>query len=473
MADTQDTGTLNLRYPTDYNISTLSLITPINNGVINLLPALLELSLYEDLFGITISGEILLQDTLGIISNYTLSGSEFLQVVLKKTSVDEIYYTRNFRVYKVGKRVTGDTNAYEVFSLMFCSEEFMLSEQYRISKSFKGKEISKIVKSIFTDYLKIRPDGKAVFIQDTLGIYDFVLPNKKIFETINWLATYCKTQDSDGDMLFFENSKGFYFVTLSSLFSGTVYNTYKFDPKNTSTNMNQMLTNVSDFEVLNFYDTLAGTKNGTFANKVISLDVLQRKINTEDGVFNYKDYFNKSKTLNDNPVINDYTNRLGGKMYEMPPKISGLEAGCLRLAVGNAGNKTLPGVVSREAVDYVANDIRVEQYLPNRVGKISVSNYMRIKVSVPGDPNLAVGKVVNFETFQMGPEVWSDGFGKGSRKLDPLYSGKYIITAIRHIVKKDSYITVMELCKDSHTGYITGASNGSMKNFINGVQING
>ena len=60
---------------------TLNLATPLKgNGVINLMPFMIELNLFEDLYSSTISGEIVLQDVLGLISGYTFNGTEFLEV---------------------------------------------------------------------------------------------------------------------------------------------------------------------------------------------------------------------------------------------------------------------------------------------------------------------------------------------------------------------------------------------------------
>ena len=145
MADSQNIGTRNVNYPTDYNLKTLNLITPLQPSGVNLMPFMVELNLFEDLYGSTISGEVILQDSLGLISSYGLNGTEFIQIQLQKSSTDTDFYSRNFRVYRIGERVVGDNNDYEVFSLLFCSEEFMLSEQYRISKSFKGQQISTII----------------------------------------------------------------------------------------------------------------------------------------------------------------------------------------------------------------------------------------------------------------------------------------------------------------------------------------
>jgi hypothetical protein len=184
-----ENGTKYLRYPTEYNLQTLNLITPLlgTNSTVNLKPFMMEVSLYEDIYSPSISGEIVLQDSLGLISNYYLNGTEFIEISLQKTSESQNVYNKNFRIYKISKRITSESNNYEVYILNFCSEELLISEQFRLSKSAKSTEIHNIVIDVLFNYLKTK---KNLDWDVTSGIYDFVLPNKKLFETINWLTTY-------------------------------------------------------------------------------------------------------------------------------------------------------------------------------------------------------------------------------------------------------------------------------------------
>ena len=78
---------------------------------------MVEFNIYEDIYSSSISGEIVLQDALGLISKYRLHGSEFIQIQLQKTSQDSSFHSRNYRVYKLSKRVTSDSNNYEVYVL--------------------------------------------------------------------------------------------------------------------------------------------------------------------------------------------------------------------------------------------------------------------------------------------------------------------------------------------------------------------
>ena len=71
---------------------------------------------------------------------------------------------------------------------------------------------------------------------------------------------------------------------------------------------------------------------------------------------------------------------------------------------------------------------------------MALANHTRVKMSVPGDPNLTVGVVIDFQLISKNP----------AEKLpDKFYSGNYLVTAIRHIINQSEYKTVMEVAKDS------------------------
>lgn len=461
-----------LNYPTDFDLVVLNLVTPLTgNGIVNLKPFLVELNLFEDIYGSTISGQLMISDALGLISNFSLNGTEFIQIQLQKTKQDNFSLSRNFRVYKISNKTTAGNNNYDVYTLNFCSEEFLVSEQYRISKAFKGKKISEIITSILKDYLKVGTgQTKSISISQTQGTYDFVLPNKKIFETINWLSTYALPLPGVGegaDMLFFENTDGYWFKSLQELYGQTSYRTFNFDPKNVSKNIDNKLSNVYKYEVLDIFDTLGAISNGTFSNRVISIDPLTRTSKETD--FNYDTYFGKSKNLNKASVTNNYKNRMNKTMYDAPPK--DFQAGTLRMVTSNSNQKKQAFISGKP--NSVGNDIFVETFMPNRVAQIALANYTRIKITVAGDPLLAVGKVVTFNTFKITPVDFASTKDAVMKDLDPFFSGKYLISAVRHILRNNSYITVMELCKESNTTAYTGFdnSNATLKNLVNGNQV--
>ena len=71
----------------------------------------------------------------------------------------------------------------DVYVIHFCSDEVVLSEQYRISKSYSNKIVSDMIYDILKNHLKV-PDNKLNVrnIEKSKGLYNFVVPNFKPFE---------------------------------------------------------------------------------------------------------------------------------------------------------------------------------------------------------------------------------------------------------------------------------------------------
>ena len=193
----------------DYSLDEAYIITAKDKTNIKMM--MVELSYYEDIFkGIT-SGNILINDSISLIDRLGMSGFDYLKLKFKKTVVSskESVTEKYFRIYRISERILNNGET-ETYTLHFCSEELFLSEQTKISKSYSGKKISEMIYDILSNKLKI--DRKYIRMQDTDGLYDFIIPYKKPFEAINWLSNYAKPIGKDGaDFLFYENSEGFNF----------------------------------------------------------------------------------------------------------------------------------------------------------------------------------------------------------------------------------------------------------------------
>lgn len=448
-----------LNSPTDYDLQDIILIT--STGAITLKPQLVELNFFEDIFAGTISAQVVVSDAVGLIRGLSLNGTEYVTIKLDKPESPGVDIQRTFRLFSITARSLSINNTFETYTLNLCSDEFMLSEQYRISKSYKGKSISFIIKDILTRFLGVGTDStKSINIEDTLNEHDFILPNKKIFETINWLATYATPKKSGGsgtgnnqngaDMIFFENNDGFFFSSLSSLYDQEPTFTYTFAPKNIKVNKNivdqfqQDVTNIMNIEVLDSFDTLRAAMNGTFSNRVITFDPLLRKKYVTD--FSYDELAGKQDSLNGSPITNNYKNRFDQAMYEPPITAKGasMEAGVLRLAPSNQNQLNQSSYI-KQTPDTAQKDINAENYIPNRVGQLALSQYQRVRITVPGNPQLFAGMTTFLNVYGV-----SETTENKERPLDPHLSGKYLVSTVRHVINNTQYISVVELCKDSN-----------------------
>ena len=432
----------------DFYLEKINIITPKN--IVNIKSVFVELSYYEDIFRGTVSGHVLISDSISMIDRLGLSGNDYLELKFKKSkSIDVQGISKYFRIYRVGERILNNSET-ESYALHFCSEELFLSEQTKVSKAYGGKTIEEIVMDILKNHMQI--NEKYLITDETEGLYDFVIPYKKPFDAINWLSNYAiptvnKTVKG-ADFVFFENTDGFNFRSLQSLFSRVVYNSYIYSQKNVgdaqingkiNNYLGRDLKTIKSYTFLDTFDTLYGTVSGAFSNRLITIDPLTRRY--YDTKFDYiNDYQNKLNNTKKNSLINNAQNRLGKTANQNYDSV-------LKVMVSNKDQKTAKGIANTEYS--VANDIRAEKYVPYRTAQIALSHYVRIKLTISGDPNLTVGTTINVEL----PSSTSnkDGSGLNEGLTDQQYSGKYLITSVRHIISSQmKYETVLEVVRDSY-----------------------
>jgi hypothetical protein len=422
-----------ISYPQDYSLETLTFVSA-SGFKMELKQLLIQFSYYEDIYSFTTSGHITILDAGGLMEFLKLTGNEFLEIDFGKTKGGPNRTKKTFRVYKIGDRIPQGNQNSELYTLYFCSEELLLSEQNKVSKSYKGKHIDDIIKDILSNYLKVS-SKKIDTIEQTFGTYDFIVPRLKPLEAISWLSTYARPyKPAEGaDMLFFETKFGFNFRSLQSMFEDPVYTTYKYQAKNLddkSLPMQEKLLTVLEYEFNKPYDILNQINSGSIASRTISIDPLSRTYKTTD--FDINKYKATAKSLNKNLPTNDLKNRLGKKSSESAESV-------VKVVTSNAGQQVVPYI---KETDSVSKDIFIETSVSNRTAQIALANYTSMKISIPGDPGITAGRTINLNLLSL-----KQG---NTRELDKLYSGKYLVTAVRHIISvPDSYQTILEICKDS------------------------
>jgi hypothetical protein len=423
-------------YPQDFTLKKLVLLSP-TYGPFDLKVAMYEMSYFEDIFSNTVTGRLVVSDAEGFIEKLHLIGNEYLRLTFGKAADKTFDVDKVFRVYKISMRGLVGNMQTEGYTIHFCSEELVISEQYKVSKSYKDKKISEIITDICGEnYLQV-PDNKKLDIEETDGVYSFIVPNFKPFEAINWLSTYAKSATKDvvgADMLFFENKDGFKFASLQTLFNQDVYRTYAYEPKSVdkkSQKAEEKFYSVLTYEFVNSFDTLNAINGGVFANQLITIDPLLQSHNVV--TFNYKEYHDKSVSLNKFPIVNNAKNRKGDAIYETPQAV-------IKMATSNSGQKDVPFIGGKPGA--YSHNIFIEDYVPNRTAQLSLTNYNKMKLVIDGDPGATVGSTINFNLLSTNP-------ASHKKEPDKFYSGKYLITAIKHSINIGGFTTVMEIVKDS------------------------
>ena len=84
----------------------------------------------------------------------------------------------------------------------------------------------------------------------------------------------------------------------------------------------------------------------------------------------------------------------------------------------------------------------VESWMLQRASQLNQLNYFKLKLSVPGDTLITIGDIIEFRLPLINSKI------KGEKNENPYYSGRYLITAIRHQMNTSKYEMVLEATRD-------------------------
>jgi len=411
----------------DYDIQSLDLI---NSGgqTLDLRRIFVEMQIYQDLYSSVMNGTILINDGNDVFGNFYLCGNEYLKVKIDKPGLGRPL-ERMFRIYKASDR-NPSTDSGQSYLLHFCSDEMISSQQILVSKSYKSTKIKDVVSDILVNELKV--DAKRIAsLENTSGSFDFIIPNYRPFEAIQWSAARGYDQNKFC-YFFFENKNGFNLTSLQTLIRQKPYKTLKYEIKNSDRDPANNKDSIDNLTILNDFDMLNSITNGSFSSRLLSIDLFNQSflyhnygITTAEGAGNL---INKFKP------VNSFKNSKDKTLFESPDSFFRTN-----LAINDTASEK-------------SNDIK--HWLLPRAMHMSIINNFRIQVIVPGDIELKAGDIVNYE-FPM-----FESANQAGKKLDKKRTGKYLVTSVNHKFSEDVFESIVELASDSFAEAIPGAKEG-------------
>lgn len=408
-----------------YNLHELSLT--IKDGTkISLIEVLRSMEIYEDIFAKSIHGFIEINDIAGGLSKFMITGGETISLtVLKPIPSSEIIIKRtDFIVHQISKVQFDDFNALG-YKLQFIPLAAVNAQKKRLYTSITTTRsiqdvIGNIYSQIETEPIFNRTSNLPVLEKD------FFSPGYTPYEAIDNLTK--RACNNDDYYVFFErlnrvqNSKHV-FSSLNNLrefWAGQGgYPVITYQPNMTNVvqeNEKALLT--TNIEIQDNYDHINNMNSGFYNSRIRILDLIYR--NYYDVTVNYSqisDQMGEPKLLNNGNVFLQYD-----------------------------PNNEIPGerLIVRSFNDIIADK---SKWIKNEVyGSILLSS-VRINVQVSGGNNLL--GVGNFVQLKM-PSFYAKSINLESSTVpdDGVYSGTYIVTAVRHIFNASYYMKKIELSKD-------------------------
>ena len=421
----------------------------------------------------------------------------------------------------------------------------------RTSDEVRPYTLADMARDIFYDFfigkkkpLKQPATRKPFLVEPTRYKSEIVIPNWNPFKAISFLASkaVAANQEAKGaNFVFYQTLQGFRFVSIETLMLGgfrlfkekdsgvvaeeyphlainailetaTDDNTshipiykddpeieedmkpfvasYKYMPANMGESKQSSYESVTSFRLVDSFDTMKNVALGMYANRVITHDLIQMKIDRRD--FHYvtppstismieadgsvsskqnTEEGDKEKTQIDVSVSTeigrlcsdnaDFLGKPEAHISLVPTtygQAGALNTGPKKEITGygkdNRAEAKSQAVTDRDGFS-IKEDIKenhVEDVIARRISQRLQLDSVKINFSAPGDSSREVGDLISFDFPTENSKVAAtSGRGAGHK----YYSGKFLITSLRHKITQDEYTIHVEAIKDGYKSAIS------------------
>jgi len=450
-----------IQFAGDYNLDGIILHNHQNEGLIDthggvdIQKLVVELNIYEGIDKSSVTGTMVIADSINLINNLPIQGTERVSFKLATPGAHEVDHIVDFseatghpmHIYKLTdkRQINESTVAY---TLHFCSREMVRNTRTKVSEAFSGtyeQMVAKILQD--PDYLDSR---KTLFFQKTRNQDKVVVPNINPFSAIGMMSKRALADDSkSAGYYFYQTTKGFHFRSWESMCVDvrgnprTPKQIFKYMPMNVNatgddaTKIEQDYKSVEQYRFINnFHDVLFNQAAGTYGHRVITHNIYNKSYKKDD--YHYHNYYAETKHADGpNPAIVNTPVDFDDKSVSDYP-----ESRVTVMATTQFAHNEDTGTYGIDVEqDGITDASRISQ-------RNSINSGTQLKLTIKGQSYLEPGDVIEFEYYA------TERKQKGELKPDPQYAGRYIISKIRHRVTNDEYVQVLECVKDLvHTKY--------------------
>jgi len=430
--------------------------------VVDIKKVMVELNIFESIYKNALTGSIVIADAQNLIGKLEIHGTERISFTLStpgtigdRSVVNASVKTGHpFHVYKITdrKQIAPGTLLY---TLHFGSREFMRNMRTKVSQAYEGRYDTAVLKILLDEnYL----DSKKEISYEPTGNSDkVVIPNLRPYDAINMIARKSLPENSNGvGYYLYETTKGIYFrswenmVSVRGSYGRPIKQVFYYMPMNIddSTIENKIEHDYKSVEsyrfINNFHDVAANTVIGTYGHSVISHNLFDKSYKTT--TYNYHNEYSNTKHTE---VANEKSNReryavSGSNIDERPHNTKDNTSSLSDYSESRVSlQSTTQFLHDTDAGAYGLDVLQDGPKLAEGISQQSqVVNGTALHMVVKGQSYLEPGDLIEFKLLAV-DEKNPDG------EEDPQYSGRYVITKIRHQVNDTKYTMALECAKDS------------------------
>ena len=438
----------------------------LGEGGVNIQSLVQELNIYEGINQTCIYGTLVVVDSINLIANLPIQGTErlFFKLSTPGTSdtehiIDASEETGHpFYVYKVSNKKQPSQGT-QVYTIHFASREFMRNIRVKVSQAYEGK-LSDMVQQIVGDKQGL-DSRKKLYYEETANADKIVIPNLSPLSAISMIARRALPLNGKGaGYYFYETTKGFHFQSWENMCAknatserDTIQQFFYMPQNITDDNVDEPkelhdLKSVESYKFMNtFHDTAAAQALGTYGHRVITHNLYAKDFKQTD--YNYHEQFNQTvhADFTDKNTINEIAPAIFDNPIDFDIKPDGTGKGVSDYAESLVSLLPTTQFLHNENTGSYGTDVNDDARLEGVRNSIEmqVQAGTTIQMTVKGQTYIQPGHVIDFAIRPVEPE----GRTRDDKPYDPQYSGRYIITKMRHRVTKQDYKMVLEVKKDS------------------------
>lgn len=417
-----------IRFAGDVSLRKVQIVTSSVNKV-DVTNQVIGIEVYEDMFSPFFSISISLRESLDFINALPLRGEEVVKLEIATPTFKGVtkVISGTFYIYKLSDRqLLTDRNS--AYTLHCISYEALTDLNMKQSRAYSGN-IAEIVKTILgKDALNT---DKNVNVESSKNSIKFISNFWSPIKNINYAACTALNKNNSPTFIFFENREGFNFVSLDTLYKQETYQKFIMDDYardtdgqgKTNRNIDRDYQRILEVKINVSFDALKYTNNGAYASRIYAYDLVKKKYYAKD-----YDFLADFQNMN-------HLNKFAPYTDAKPVSPVNLIYNEIRHYASHDGYPDTSNVTSQQKRNSMLQMLR--------------SNI--IEITVFGRTDYTVGQKVYVELPKPTVITKEDQANTDAKTgtIDSTYSGNYLVTAINHVINRDSHTCIMELSKES------------------------
>lgn len=436
------------------------ILTTLNGDDIDLTNFMLEITLHESIYAPCMFGSVVLSDAVNLLSKAPIIGRDFITLKIRTPELSDTKretISRTFTVYAVSDRKL-NSDREQFYSIQFMSPEGMIDNIVRLTQKFTGSTDA-IAEKIFSEHLASEEVSFTLFDSPhSTNNFEFVANHWSPFKCLNYLAKNSIGKEYKmPNVMFYESNKSFYFTSITSLIqeqlkAKILYDEYSYvttldevtnrklkkrsgDFTYTSPLLDNTMRTVSKIEYPTHFDQLKNQDSGYYGNTTFAYDFVNKDIYNIEFDYTSRHAVRREQRKN---VINQTFSSFKHIADTAPMPEDAISDPLSRIEF-RAGASGLFG--SNDAFD-------IEQVTGVCFRNTSLAELEAVKyeITVPGKTDVEVGKLIKFNYPNVSEKTSTPD---SDTAFDPLISGIYLITGVRHDITKLGYNMTLEITRDA------------------------